>query len=135
MKKEKGDIDIQSLFSLNLKRLRTRANITQLGLAKAAGLTHNFINDLENGKKWVSSNTISQLAKALKAEPYQFFLSESFWNDESTELFSLYLNDFTDSVNDLVSAYRQRYLGGGVHTKFPNTKTTNSAAFPLRFHS
>ena len=84
--------------------------MSQLGLAENAGLTHNFINDIENGKKWVSAETIGKLAFALKAEPYQFFLSESKWNEQGAEIFSLYLDDFTDSVAKVVKEYRCRYL-------------------------
>ena len=103
-------IDIQTLFSRNLRRLRAEANISQLALASRADLTHNFINDIENGKKWVSAKSISKLAIALRAEPYQFFLSEPFWNDRGAEIFSTYLNDFTNTVGKMVKDYRQRYI-------------------------
>jgi transcriptional regulator with XRE-family HTH domain len=79
-------------------------------LATEAGLTHNFINDIENGKKWVSAETIAKLAAVLKAEPYQFFLSESKWNNQGAEIFSLYLDDFSDTCQKMIGEYRQRYL-------------------------
>jgi transcriptional regulator with XRE-family HTH domain len=75
-----------------------------------AGLTHNFINDIENGKKWVSAETVAKLAVALKAEPYQFFISESKWNNQGAEMFSIYLDDFSDSCQKMIKEYRQRYL-------------------------
>ena len=103
-------IDIQTLFSKNLKRLRTGANISQLSLATLSGLTHNFINDIENGKKWDSAKTIGKLATALRAEPYQFFISESYWNDQGAEIFSTYLDDFNDTCQKMVNEYRRRYL-------------------------
>jgi transcriptional regulator with XRE-family HTH domain len=81
-----------------------------LTLANESGLTHNFINDIENGKKWVSAETIAKLSIALKAEPYQFFLSESKWNDSGAEIFSLYLDDFSDSFQKMVKEYRRRYF-------------------------
>jgi transcriptional regulator with XRE-family HTH domain len=84
--------------------------MSQLALAENAGLTHNFINDIENGKKWVSAETIGKLASALKAEPYQFFISESKWNNQGAEIFSLYLDDFSNSVTKMVKDYRFRYL-------------------------
>jgi transcriptional regulator with XRE-family HTH domain len=112
MKEDKDGIDIRALFSKNLKRLRASASISQLSLSVEAGLTHNFINDIENGKKWVSAETIAKLAIALKAEPYQFFLSESKWNDSGAEIFSLYLDDISDSFRKMVGEYRQRYLQG-----------------------
>ena len=110
MKETIKGINIRSLFSRNLRRLRTMANISQMNLAADAGLTHNFINDIENGKKWVSAETIAKLAIALKAEPYQFFLSESKWNDQGAEIFSLYLDDFTDSFEKMVREYRTRFI-------------------------
>ena len=110
MKESIKGINIRTLFSRNLRRLRTVANMSQLTLAENAGLTHNFINDIENGKKWVSAETIGKLASALKAEPYQFFISESKWNDQGAEIFSLYLDDFTDSIAKMVKDYRYRYL-------------------------
>jgi transcriptional regulator with XRE-family HTH domain len=105
------------LFSKNLKRLRAAANISQLTLATEAGLTHNFINDIENGKKWVSAETIAKLAAALKAEPYQFFLSESKWNNQGAEIFSLYLDDFSDTFQKMIGEYRQRYLSASAKTE------------------
>ena len=114
MKETMKGISIRSLFSRNLKRLRNIANLSQLSLANDAGLTHNFINDIENGKKWVSAETIAKLAIALKAEPYQFFISETKWNDQGAEIFSLYLDDFSDSFLKMVKEYRSRYLPGSI---------------------
>ena len=88
--------------------------MSQLNLAVDAGLTHNFINDIENGKKWVSAETIAKLAIALRAEPYQFFISESKWNDQGAEIFSLYLDDFSDSVSKMTKEYRNRYLSESI---------------------
>ena len=103
-------INIRSLFSRNLRRLRTLTNISQMNLATLTGLTHNFINDIENGKKWVSAETIAKLAIALRAEPYQFFISDSKWNNQGAEIFSIYLDDFSDSFTKMVREYRNRYL-------------------------
>ena len=101
---------IRVLFSKNLKRLRGLANLSQVGLAAEANLTHNFINDIESGKKWVSAETIEKLSIALKAEPYQFFISDSKWDDRGAEIFALYLNDFQDSFEKMVGEYRERFL-------------------------
>ncbi|MCL2831741.1 MAG: helix-turn-helix domain-containing protein [Treponema sp.] len=102
--------NIRNLFSRNLKRLRNAANISQLALAGRANLTHNFINDIENGKKWVSDETIGKLATALRAEPYQFFLSESRWNEKSAEILATYLGDIQSSFIKLTEDYRLRFI-------------------------
>lgn len=110
MKETIKGVNIRSLFSRNLKRLRSTANLSQVSLALETGLTHNFINDIENGKKWVSAETIGKLAIALKAEPYQFFISDSKWNSQGAEMFSIYLNDFQDSFVKMIKDYRLRFL-------------------------
>ena len=110
MKTTIDGVNIRRLFSQNLKRLRTIANISQLSLASLTGLAHNFINDIENGKKWVSAETIAKLAKALKAEPYQFFISESQYNDSGAEMFALYLDDFNRSCKKMTDDYRDRFI-------------------------
>ena len=48
MKETISGISIRSLFARNLRRLRGIANLSQINLAIEAGLTHNFINDIEN---------------------------------------------------------------------------------------
>ena len=110
MKKIDPGIEVKKLFGRNLKRLRGIAKKSQILLAAEAGLAHNFINDIESGKKWVSAETIQKLSRTLKAEPHQFFLAETKWNDYGAEIFSLYLNDFSDSVEKIVEEYRHRYI-------------------------
>jgi transcriptional regulator with XRE-family HTH domain len=102
--------NIRKIFSKNLKRLRAIAKLSQVNLAVKADLSHNFINDIENGKKWASPDTIAKLASALKAEPYQFFLSDAKWQNHGTEMFALYLKDFYDSFEKMVNEYRGRFL-------------------------
>jgi transcriptional regulator with XRE-family HTH domain len=109
MKETINGITVRKMFSKNLKRLRTIANLSQVNLAVEANLTHNFINDIENGKKWISPETLGKLATALKAEPYQFFISDSKWNDRGAEMFGLYLSDFHDSFEKMVEEYRDRF--------------------------
>jgi transcriptional regulator with XRE-family HTH domain len=106
-------IDIRRLLSKNLKRLRGIAKLSQVNLAVEADLTHNFINDIESGKKWISAETLEKLSIALKAEPYQFFISESKWNDRGAEIFSIYLDDFHDSFEKMVNEYRHRFVTEG----------------------
>ena len=102
-------INIRSLLSKNLKRLRSIAKLSQVNLAAEADLTHNFINDIESGKKWISAETLEKLSNALRAEPYQFFISESKWNDRGAEMFSLYLDDFQNSFAKMLDEYRSRF--------------------------
>jgi transcriptional regulator with XRE-family HTH domain len=69
------EYDLQQIVSGNLRILRTRKGISQLELSVRTGLTLAFVNKIENGKKWVSANTLSLLCRELDAFPFEFFLS------------------------------------------------------------
>jgi transcriptional regulator with XRE-family HTH domain len=97
---------IYKLISSNIKRLRSLQNISQLGLAINTGLTHNFINDIENCKKGVSVKTLAKLSVAFNVEPYQFFLPENMHNDDMM----IYVKDFNDSLQKMVAELTQQYI-------------------------
>jgi transcriptional regulator with XRE-family HTH domain len=75
-----------------------------------ADLTHNFINDIENGRKWISPETMAKLSNALKIEPYQFFKPQSAPPGIDTEFMTSYLDDMEDSFIKMVNELRGRYL-------------------------
>jgi len=96
---------IYHLISINVKRLRSQHNISQLELANITNLTHNFINDIENCKKGVSARTLAKLSAALNVEPYQFFLP----NDMPNNGMMIYVKDFNDSLQKMVADLSQQY--------------------------
>ncbi|MCL2878874.1 MAG: helix-turn-helix transcriptional regulator [Treponema sp.] len=98
--------DVRLLVSKNLRRLRSLQNISQLSLALVTGLTHNFINDIENCKKGISGKTLAKLANALDAKPHQFFLPDELVND----MMRIYVNDFNDSLQKIVKDLTTQYL-------------------------
>ena len=106
MKEKITESYVRLLVSKNLRRLRTMQNISQLGLALNAGLTHNFINDIENGKKGVSAKTLAKLSVALGVEPHQFYLP----SDMQTSTMRIYLNDFNVSLQKVVKELTEQYL-------------------------
>ena len=105
-KKEKANI--KELFSLNLTRLRREAGLAQVALAQKAGLTHNFINDLENCKKGFSLETLSKLAEALDAEPMDFFININQWENIDKQKYVSILNSINKNVNKIFDDYRNK---------------------------
>jgi transcriptional regulator with XRE-family HTH domain len=97
---------IYNLISSNIKRLRALHHTSQLNLALKTGLTHNFINDIENCKKGVSAKTLAKLSSAFGVEPYQFFLPDGFSNNETM----IYVKNFNDSLQKVVSDLTQQYI-------------------------
>ncbi len=65
--------DIPKILGESLRNLRKRIGLSQLDLSAKTGLSHTFINNIENGKKWVSSETLAILCEALHARPADFF--------------------------------------------------------------
>ncbi len=49
----------------NLKKIRTKKNITQTELAKTLGVDKSFVSNIENGKTNPTLSTITNLAKTL----------------------------------------------------------------------
>lgn len=49
----------------NLKKIRTKKNITQIEIAKILGADRSFVSNIENGKTNPTLSTITSLAKAL----------------------------------------------------------------------
>ena len=88
--------DIKRNFGNNLKFFRKERNISQMQLAEKADVTFNFINDIENGKKWISPATLSKLCNALEVQPYQLFL------DFSQKIHSEN-KDFSELSDDLIN--------------------------------
>jgi len=107
VKKKIDEQYVHKLISSNIKRLRSLQNLSQLSLALSTGLTHNFINDIENCKKGVSARTLAKLSNALGVEPYQFFLPENMANND----LMIYVKDFNDSFQKVVADLTQKYLG------------------------
>jgi transcriptional regulator with XRE-family HTH domain len=102
--------DINIMLGKNIKRLRTRKKFSQLVLANMAGLTHNFINEIENGRKWISPESFAKLVNVLDVDPQEFFVSASIKDHIDTGVVSDYINEISDTCNDMVHELRVRYL-------------------------
>ncbi|MDR2313242.1 MAG: helix-turn-helix domain-containing protein [Spirochaetaceae bacterium] len=103
--------DIRDAFSRNLRLFRNRKKLSQFALSNLAGLAHNFVNDIENRKKWVSPDTIAKLAKALNVEPYQLFMTNPL-DGNQTERLHGYLDElnerFAEAVGEIKTAFLPR---------------------------
>lgn len=104
--------DIKLLFGRNLKRIRMSHRISKLVLAGAVDMTHNFINDIESGKKWVSATTVAKLAVVLNVEPYQFFIPETPINEIEKSFVANYIDNFSNGIQLMLTELKNRYIYG-----------------------
>ena len=108
MKQINGE-DIREIFSRNLKHFRNQKNLSQFALSNKAGLAHNFVNDIENRKKWVSPETIAKLAAVLEVEPYKLFITNPL-DDKQTKRIHTYLDELNDRFSEAVGEIKESYL-------------------------
>ena len=57
----------------NLRKIRSKKNITQTELAQTLNVDKSFISNIENGKNNPTLSTITNLAKALKVQVDELF--------------------------------------------------------------
>jgi transcriptional regulator with XRE-family HTH domain len=94
---KKQEKDCRELLSKNIKRYRNRIGLSQLHLALELGISTTFLSDIETGKKWVSAQTLSQIAKALKIEVYELFKPEQNIKDDVSAAVAKCLDDIDDA--------------------------------------
>ena len=68
--------DLRTIYTTNLKQLRSDKKLSQAELSERVHITEKFYSDIETGRKWGSFETIVDLANALEVEPYELFLPQ-----------------------------------------------------------
>ena len=94
----KDEKECRTLLSRNIKRFRNRIGLSQLHLALELGISTTFLSDIETGKKWVSAQTLTQIAKALKIEVFELFKPEQTIRDDVNSAVAKYLDDVDDAL-------------------------------------
>jgi len=85
--------ELHAILSANLKRYRSRLNMSQVALAQNAGTSINFINDIETGKKWASPTTMIKLANVLQVEVYELLKPPDLVPDNLNSIVKKYTDD------------------------------------------
>ena len=58
------------LIKINIKKYRQKAKLTQEQLSEIAGISVDYLSEIERGKKFPSLKRLILIANALKIEPY-----------------------------------------------------------------
>lgn len=69
-------MDIKTIFAQNLKKYRTKMNLSQEELGFRSGLHRTYISDVEREVRSISLDNIQKIAKALEIEIYLLFVKE-----------------------------------------------------------
>jgi transcriptional regulator with XRE-family HTH domain len=68
--------ELNALISRNLKLLRASRKMTQDKLAEAAGISKNYVAEIETGRKYPSKRIYLSLSKALAVPPYYLLFDD-----------------------------------------------------------
>ena len=82
--------DLRAILGENLKKYRTIKGFSQAKLAEIIDISPNFISDIETGKRWLSSDTLVNLAEALGVEVFEFLLPQQAPTNEVTAFIETY---------------------------------------------
>ena len=97
---------LRNLFVTNLRRLRNDRHMSQQELASQANLSTNFMNELENGKKFPSIETLSKLAQALSVDLFRLFTPETMIDINNVDIFKVELTELISTVvNEKIDRY------------------------------
>jgi transcriptional regulator with XRE-family HTH domain len=74
----RADVEpIRKILAGNIKKYRKNFGYSQEKFAEKADLSAQTLNDIEGCRRWVSSKTITKLAKALNIAEYQLLVPDS----------------------------------------------------------
>jgi transcriptional regulator with XRE-family HTH domain len=106
--------DLRTILGANIKKYRCFRGFSQAKLAELIDLSPNFISELETGKRWISSDTLVNLADALGRGVYDFFKPEETFSDEITAFISKYTMEaaalVTGTVAQSLEGLRRQYI-------------------------
>ena len=99
--------DLHKIFSANIKKHRSALRWSQVQLAKKTGVSVNFINDLESGKKWASLVTMVKLANVFKIEPYELLKPQGSFPDNLDSIIKKYTDDIHAALEQTCQDFLQ----------------------------
>ncbi|MDR1930889.1 MAG: helix-turn-helix domain-containing protein [Treponema sp.] len=116
MAKHPTGLEIREILGKNIKIHRKRLGLSQLALSVKAGLAHNYVNDLENMKKWPSPESLTKLLSVLDVELVQLFTANPL-DAKRTKHIETYLDELSDRFNEAVGEIKTSYLSGRAPVK------------------
>ncbi|MFP4153239.1 MAG: helix-turn-helix domain-containing protein [Alkalispirochaeta sp.] len=93
---------LRQILGTNIRIARMSLGYSQQALAEKAQISTGHMNDIEQGRKWVSEQTLENIASALLVRPWMLLLPKiSGSNDRTAELrmrFNTALRKYLDAA-------------------------------------
>jgi transcriptional regulator with XRE-family HTH domain len=104
--------ELHVIFSSNVREYRNALQLSQSALAKKAGVSINFINDLETGKKWASPASMVKLANVFNIEAYELLRPSGLFPDNLDSI----IKKYTENIHASLEETRLAFLRDGGST-------------------
>jgi transcriptional regulator with XRE-family HTH domain len=70
-------MDIIRVFGTNLRKYRTKLNVSQEKFAELCGLHRTYISDIERFRRSISLENVQRIADALSIDTYMLFMEDN----------------------------------------------------------
>ncbi|MDR0486664.1 MAG: helix-turn-helix domain-containing protein [Treponema sp.] len=97
-----GEREIRQTLGLNMKLFRNRKGFSQAVVAEKIGMSICYLSDIENGKGWVSSASLSKIARTLDVEVFELFKPQKSGTKNAVLAVNKCLDDVSGSVKKAV---------------------------------
>jgi len=104
------EAELRRVLSTNIKHYRGLRGWSQVVLAEKIGISTNFLADIETGKSWISSLTLTKLANIFEIEVYDLFKSKKTSKDETKETIKSMMNDISVTIEHSLKQITIKYL-------------------------
>jgi transcriptional regulator with XRE-family HTH domain len=106
--------DLRIILGTNVKKFRTIKGFSQAKLGEILDISPNFISDIETGKRWLSSDTLVNLAEALNVDAFEFLRPQQTPADDVTAFIQTYTEKAakvtSEAVINSLDTLRKQYL-------------------------
>ena len=106
--------DLRNTLGSNVKKHRLIKGFSQAKLAEILDISPNFISDIETGKRWLSSDTLVNLAEALNVETYEFLLPQQVATNDIAAFIQTYTEKAakvaSEAVISSLDTLRKQYI-------------------------
>ncbi|MDR0710243.1 MAG: helix-turn-helix domain-containing protein [Spirochaetaceae bacterium] len=109
--------ELRAVFGANLRHYRGFRGLTQAKLAEKLDISPNFISDLENGKRWLSSDTLVNLSDILDIAVHEFLKPDTPLSEDMGAFMEKYSHEAAVRIFDAVQGALEKLRGK--YRKYP----------------
>ena len=100
--------ELTSKFGKKVQFYRKMNKMTQAGLAEKLDVSIKTISDIENGRAFVTAETLSKLSSIYKIAVYKLFTPDNIEYDNAPEILSKYCGEVKEAMENIEKDYLRK---------------------------